>query len=134
MMGIAADRLGHRRVISAGLALCGAAVVLISFTTSPATLLPAIVGYAIGVALTTAATSAFITDLARRAHYGAAHGVFGTIYDIGDALGPIAAGLLVARVGYAHTFQIMGSITLAAALLFTLCSRQYQRPHRPAAC
>jgi len=32
-----------------------------------------------------------MTDLARRARYGTAHGVFGTIYDIGDALGPIAA-------------------------------------------
>ena len=51
--------------------------------------------YAAGVAITTAATSAYITDITRRARYGAAHGVFGTIYDVGDALGPIAAGLLV---------------------------------------
>ena len=61
----------------------------------------AVVVYAAGVAMTTSATSAYITDLSRRARYGAAHGVFGTIYDIGDALGPIAAGLLVAAVGYA---------------------------------
>ena len=44
------------------------------------------------VAMTTAATSAYITDVTRRARYGAAHGVFGTIYDVGDALGPISAG------------------------------------------
>ena len=124
VMGIAADRLGHRRVIVAGLTLCGAAVVLLSFATALATLLPAIVAYAIGVAVTTAATSAFITDLARRAHYGAAHGVFGTIYDVGDALGPIAAGLLVAHVGYGHTFRIMGSVTLTAAVLFSLVSHR----------
>lgn len=124
LMGLAADRLGHRRLIIAGLLLCGAAVVVLSRAASLAALLPSIVGYAIGVAVTTAAASAFITDLARRAHYGAAHGVFGTIYDVGDALGPIAAGLLVARVGYAHTFQIMGSVTLTAALLFTLLSRR----------
>ena len=59
---------------------------------------------------TTSATSAYITDLARRARYGAAHGVFGTIYDIGDALGPIAAGLLVAGVGYGWMFQIMAAV------------------------
>ena len=41
-----------------------------------------IVTYAAGVAITTAATSAYITDLTRRARYGSAHGVCGTIYDI----------------------------------------------------
>jgi MFS transporter, DHA1 family, multidrug resistance protein len=75
------------------------------------------------------ATSAFITDLARRAQYGAAHGVFGTIYDIGDALGPIAAGLLVAGVGYAHTFQIMAAVALTAAVVFAALSRGVQPHH-----
>jgi DHA1 family multidrug resistance protein-like MFS transporter len=80
--------------------------------------------YAIGVAVTTSATGAYITDLARRAQYGAAHGVFGTIYDIGDALGPIAAGLLVAGVGYRSMFQMMACVTLLAAALFYAQSRQ----------
>jgi DHA1 family multidrug resistance protein-like MFS transporter len=76
------------------------------------------------VAVTTSASSAYITDLARRAQYGAAHGVFGTIYDIGDALGPIVAGLLVAGVGYGWMFQLMACVTLSAAVLFHVQSRQ----------
>ena len=52
----------------------------------------AVIAYAAGVATTTAATSAYITDVTRRARYGAAHGVFGTIYDVGDALGPDRRG------------------------------------------
>jgi MFS family permease len=75
------------------------------------------------VATTTAATSAFITDVTRRARYGAAHGVFGTIYDVGDALGPIAAGLLVASVGYGRMFQILAVIGVTMAVVFLVASR-----------
>jgi MFS family permease len=84
----------------------------------------AVLVYAAGVAITTAATSAFITDITRRARYGAAHGVFGTIYDIGDALGPIAGGLLVAAVGYVVMFQIMAAVAVATAVLFALATRR----------
>lgn len=81
--------------------------------------------------LTTAATSAFITDLSNHAHYGAAHGVFGTIYDVGDALGPIAAGLLVAAVGYAHMFQIIAGVPLVVAVLFWSMTRSHAVARRP---
>ena len=76
--------------------------------------------YAAGVAITTAATSAYITDITRRARYGAAHGVFGTIYDVGDALGPIAAGVLVAWLGYAHMFQVMAVVAIMMAVVFAI--------------
>jgi MFS family permease len=102
LMGVLSDRVGRRGVIVTGLLVCSLAV---------------------GVAVTTAATSAFITDLSRRARYGAAHGVFGTIYDIGDALGPIVAGLLVAAVGYARMFQIMAGVAMAVTVAFAVVSR-----------
>ena len=78
--------------------------------------------YAVGVAVSTAATGAFITDLTRRARYGAAHGVFGTIHDVGDALGPIAAGLLVASFGYARMFQTVASVAAMATIAFAMLS------------
>jgi sugar phosphate permease len=59
----------------------------------------------------------------RRARYGAAHGVFGTIYDVGDALGPIVAGLLVAAVGYTRMFQVMAAVALTMAVAFAVASR-----------
>jgi MFS transporter, DHA1 family, multidrug resistance protein len=124
LMGALADRVGRRALIVTGLTVCGAAVFLVSTSTTGPALLIAIVLYATGVAVTTAATSAFITDLARRARYGAAHGVFGTIYDIGDALGPIAAGVLVAAVGYTRMFQTMAVAPVLAAVMFAVISRQ----------
>jgi MFS family permease len=86
-------------------------------------LIAAVVVYAVGLATTTAATSAFITDVTRPARYGVAHGVFGTIYDIGDALGPIAAGVLASVAGYVRMFQIMAACALAMAITFALASR-----------
>lgn len=122
-IGYLSDRLGRRWVIVTGLVVCSAAVLLISMATSVSDIVTAVLAYAAGVATTTAATSAYITDMTRRARYGAAHGVFGTIYDVGDALGPIVAGVLVAAVGYTRMFQVMAAVALTMASAFAVASR-----------
>jgi MFS family permease len=103
--------------------VCSVAVLSISIATNVAQVLIAVLVYAAGVATTTAATSAYITDMTRRGRYGAAHGVFGTIYDVGDALGPIVAGILVAAVGYTRMFQIMAAVAVSMAGAFAVTSR-----------
>jgi len=123
LLGAVSDRLGRRVVIIAGISLCSVTVGIISLIDEGWLLAGCLVAYAAGVATTSAATSAFVTDVTRRARYGAAHGVFGTIYDIGDASGPIAAGLLVAAVGYVSMFKVMAAIGLTAAVVFALLSR-----------
>jgi MFS transporter, DHA1 family, multidrug resistance protein len=127
-IGFLSDRVGRRWVIVTGLVVCGGAVLLISTATTMSEILTAIVVYAAGVATTTAATSAYITDVTRRARYGAAHGVFGTIYDVGDALGPIVAGILVAAVGYSRMFQTMATVALAMAVAFAVASKAPDAP------
>jgi DHA1 family multidrug resistance protein-like MFS transporter len=122
-IGLLSDRAGRRWVIVTGLVVCSAAVVLASIATNLSEIITAIVAYAAGVATTTAATSAYITDVTRRARYGAAHGVFGTIYDVGDALGPIVAGFLVAAMGYTRMFQVMAAVALTMAVAFAVASR-----------
>jgi MFS family permease len=123
-IGVLSDRVGRRSVIVAGLTTCSLAVFGLSLAIGWSAAAGAVLVYAAGVAITTAATSAYITDITRRARYGAAHGVFGTIYDIGDALGPIAGGLLVAAVGYVVMFQIMAAAAAAMAVLFALATRR----------
>ena len=123
LIGRVSDRAGRRWVIAAGLTVCSAAVLGMSGASDVRALVAAVVAYAAGVATTTAATSAYITDVTRRARYGAAHGVFGTIYDVGDALGPIAAGLLVATVGYARMFQVMALVGFTMSVVFLISSR-----------
>jgi MFS family permease len=122
LIGMLSDRIGRRGVIITGLTTCSAAVWMISAAESVSPLIAAVFAYAAGVAVTTAATSAYVTDVAPRARYGAAHGVFGTIYDVGDAAGPIVAGLLVAAWGYAPMLQVMAVAAIAAAAVFYVFS------------
>jgi MFS family permease len=122
-IGFLSDRAGRRWVIVTGLTICSLAVFSLSLVTTASALVVAVITYASGVATTTAATSAYITDMTRRARYGAAHGVFGTIYDVGDALGPIVAGLLVVGLGYARMFQIMAAVALMMAVAFSVTAR-----------
>jgi DHA1 family multidrug resistance protein-like MFS transporter len=122
-IGWVSDRAGRRWIIVTGLTVCSAMVLLVSFATSTAEIFTVTIAYAAGVAITTAATSAYITDVTHRARYGAAHGVFGTIYDVGDALGPIAAGILVASTGYTRMFQVMAAVAFTMAVAFALTSR-----------
>jgi MFS transporter, DHA1 family, multidrug resistance protein len=122
-IGFLSDCAGRRWVIVTGLTLCSLAVFSLSLAATASAVVVAVIAYAAGVATTTAATSAYITDVTRRARYGAAHGVFGTIYDIGDAIGPIAAGFLVMAVGYARMFQIMAAVALTMAAAFAAMTR-----------
>jgi MFS transporter, DHA1 family, multidrug resistance protein len=121
-IGYLSDRVGRRWVIVTGLVVCSTAVLFVSVASSGSEITVAVLAYAAGVATTTAATSAHITDLTHRARYGAAHGVFGTIYDVGDAVGPILAGVLVAAVGYTRMFQVMAGLALAMAAAFAATS------------
>ena len=126
-IGILSDRVGRRGVITTGLVACSAAVGMISFAQSPGSLFAAVLVYAAGVAVTTAATSAFVTDVAPRARYGAAHGVSGTIYDVADAAGPLVAGLLVWAWGYEAMFRTMAAAATLTGLMFYWLSRPAAR-------
>jgi DHA1 family multidrug resistance protein-like MFS transporter len=124
LIGAASDRWGRRSAIAAGLAGCGVGVLGISIASSTAALYTAVLIYASCAAVATAATHAYITDVAPKSRFGAAHGVFGTIYDIGDAGGPLVAGVMIATLGYAVTFQAMAALALVSAVGFLAWSRR----------
>lgn len=123
VVGRASDRLGRRALIIGGLVVCGGTVWLLPLASGGLVLAAGLVVYAAGVAATAMASTAFVTDVTSRATYGAAHGVFGTIYDIGDALGPLGAGVVVAAAGYPAMFRAAATLALAMALLFAVASR-----------
>jgi len=45
-------------------------------------------------------------------------GVFGTIWDIGEAAVPILAGILLGQVGYQPAFDVIAVIIVAVAAAF----------------
>jgi predicted MFS family arabinose efflux permease len=42
-------------------------------------------------------------------------GVFGTLFDIGEAAGPMIAGFLIGGLGYAATFDVLAGMTVLVA-------------------
>lgn len=129
--GAVSDRLGRRPLIVSGLLICGGAVAALAGARDGLGLAVAVAAYGAGLAVTTSATSAYITDLTTRARYGAAHGVFGTIYDVGDAAGPIVAGLLIGRLGYRLTFAGLAGSAVAMAAVFAWVSRRWAGVQEP---
>lgn len=129
VFGQLSDKVGRRWMIVAGLVTCALSVGVLPVARSFGPLLAIASIYGAGLAVTTSSTAALITDLSDRARYGAAHGLFGTIFDIGDALGPIAGGVIAARLGYERTFGLAALLVLVMAAGFAVSSRGW-RPRR----
>jgi predicted MFS family arabinose efflux permease len=62
-------------------------------------------------------------------------GVFGTIWDIGEAAGPILAGIPIGQIGYRPAFDAIAMIVAAIALAFAarvrIAAVPTRRPDRP---
>jgi MFS family permease len=118
VMGKFSDRFGRKPLILAALVWCALLIALLPKLQRFETLLLFGIAWGFGTAVVSSVASAFITDLAQRAHYGAAHGAFGTIFDLGEAAGPIVAGLLVTQLGYTQMFFVIAAQLLLMAAIF----------------
>jgi MFS family permease len=114
--GRLSDRVGRIPIIVIGLLLCATALPLIFRSASLTSFVLAAPVLGLGVGAVTPVTNALIADLASARNLGAAMGVFGTIWDIGEAAGPMIAGYLVGRLGYAVTFDVLATITALITL------------------
>jgi MFS transporter, DHA1 family, multidrug resistance protein len=114
--GRLSDRAGRMPVIVIGLLLCVTALPLIFRSGSLTAFVLAAPMLGLGVGAVTPVTNALIADLVSARSLGAAMGVFGTIWDIGEAAGPIIAGFLIGRLGYAATFDVLAAIIAAIAV------------------
>jgi MFS transporter, DHA1 family, multidrug resistance protein len=114
--GTVSDRIGRIPVIVIGLLLCAAALPLIFRSESLTAFLLAAPLLGLGVGAVTPVTNALTADVASARGLGAAMGVFGTILDIGEAAGPMIAGVLIGGWGYAATFDVLAGMTVLVAL------------------
>jgi MFS family permease len=108
--GRTSDRIGRIPVIVVGLLLCAMALPLIFRSGSMAVFLAVAPLLGLGVGAVTPVTNALIADLASARRLGAAMGVFGTIWDVGEAAGPMLAGFLIGDLGYARTFDVLAAV------------------------
>jgi DHA1 family multidrug resistance protein-like MFS transporter len=118
--GRVSDTWGRKPMIVSGLILCALTLPLVPALTSIWLLLPVSACFGLGVAIVTPSTTALVADLVKAGRMGSAMGVFGTIWDTGEAAGPILAGFLIASFSYSFAFCLIAALMLGMALLFLL--------------
>ncbi len=130
MGGRLSDRLGRKPLILGGLLVCASILPLIVLTRRFVLLFVLAAFFGLGVALVTPSTTALVADLVKAGRMGSAMGVFGTIWDTGEASGPILAGFLIASLGYSPAFTLIASLMAATALIFAVLVRDPQMPYK----
>jgi MFS family permease len=86
----------------------------------------------LGQGLSIAAQSSLVAEMCveaiRRHGSGAVYGVYRLVERLGNAGGPLLAGLLVASLDYRGAFAAIGALVLASGVLFALGSGALRRP------
>ncbi|EPR32793.1 major facilitator superfamily MFS_1 [Alkalidesulfovibrio alkalitolerans DSM 16529] len=127
LMGRVSDRAGRKPLIVTGLLCCAVSFAAVPWLAGFWALLAACLVFGLGEALVTSSSAAMVAELCKANQYGTAMGVFGTIFDVGHAAGPIVAGLLVASLGYAPAFAIISALLLVSVPWFVAATRDVRK-------
>jgi MFS family permease len=120
-MGRLSDKIGRRIPIVVGTLISAAALVAIPFTTLFALLLLVSIFYGIGFSLVTSSTPALVSELSEENLVGTSMGFLSMIMDVGQTLGPIITGfILAASLSYSFSFYSLSIILLAACAVFAV--------------
>jgi MFS family permease len=116
VMGRLSDKTGRTIPIVAGSLVGAFALGMIPFTIRFPLLLLISVLYGIGFSMVTASTPALVSELTDRSLVGTGMGFLGTIMDLGQTLGPIITGMILAA-----GFGYVGSFTALTVTLLVTC-------------
>jgi EmrB/QacA subfamily drug resistance transporter len=118
LAGSTADRLGRKRTLLAGMSIFSAASLLCSLAPTVEWLIAFRVLQAIGASMLNPVAMSIITNTFTDARERAqAVGVWGAVFGVSMALGPIVGGALVSTVGWEWIFVINVPLGLAAIAL-----------------
>ena len=131
LMGRIADRHGRKPIILLGMWLCAGAFISIPLVTAFMWLAALALVFGFGEAFVTSSAAAMVADMCEERHYGAAMGTFGTVYDIGHAAGPIAAGVLLSAFSgnYFYAFLPLTILLCLGSALFWFTTRERRTNH-----
>lgn len=119
LMGRLSDKIGRRVPIVIGSIVSAGALIAIPFTTDFSFLLLISLSYGLGFSLVTSSTPALVGDLTQRKFLGTSMGFLGTIMDVGQTLGPIMTGFILATsLGYLGAFLSLMIVLLASCSVF----------------
>ncbi|MEO7122067.1 MAG: MFS transporter, partial [Lacisediminihabitans sp.] len=128
LMGRYSDRLRSRKLlIVVGVLLCVTSLLVIPYRNDFGALLLMSIIFGLGTGIVTPSTMAMIGDLVTKGNYGAAMGVFGSLWDAGHAAGPVIFGFLLVVLGYKTSWLIMAVTMLVALVVFLIGSAHLDR-------
>lgn len=120
-MGRISDRIGRQMPIVIGSMVCSFPLLAIPFTTQFSILLLLSIMYGVGFATVTASTPALVSELVPTSLVGSAMGFLGTIMDMGQTLGPIITGLILATsLAYVGAFSALTAVLLFSCAIFVV--------------
>lgn len=114
-MGTLGDRLGHKRLFMAGLAVFGVASLAAAYSPGAAALIAARVLLALGAAMMMPATLSIIRlTFANERERAVAIGIWASVASGGAALGPVVGGVLLEHFWWGSVFLINVPIVVVA--------------------
>ena len=117
LMGKVSDRVGRKRVIVPGLLVGAASVALLTALPNFIGLSVLSLAFGLGFATVTSSTAALVADLTQNGRFGSSMGVLRTVMDVGQSIGPVLTGWMVATAGYGDAFMLLAAILVGAAIL-----------------
>ncbi|MCW3978379.1 MAG: MFS transporter [Candidatus Bathyarchaeota archaeon] len=127
VMGTVSDSYGRKPLITAGMLICTASFIFFPTTTDFLLLCGLTLFFGLGESMVTSSTAAMVAEMTRARGHGTSMGVFGSLWDIGHASGPIATGLLLTHLDYLPAFGAISIVLLAATIAFQMLAREPRR-------
>ena len=118
-MGRVSDKIGRRIPIVLGCIVSGLPLLAIPFVADFWIILLLVMVYGFGFATVTASTPALISDLTPKELVGTSMGFLDTVMDVGQTLGPIISGFILAtNLQYYGVFPSLTLVLLIACIVY----------------
>jgi MFS family permease len=119
LLGRVSDRYRRRIPIVFGCILSGVLLFLIPFTAEFVVLLIISIGYGLGFAMVVSSTAPLMVEVTSSSLVGTSMGFLSTVMDVGQVLGPIISGIILATaLAYLGLFWSLTVLLAAAAVVF----------------
>jgi MFS family permease len=119
IIGRISDKSNRRNPIIFGCIISGALLFLVPFTTQFPILILISIGYGLGFAMVISSTAPLMIELTPNSLIGTSMGFLSTTMDIGQVLGPIISGVILATTfAYAGLFSSLTALLIFSATIF----------------